>query len=49
MECKCTTTKETEQIIKIPQNKKLIWVRQDIHKDSENKLPFHKFSNKLHM
>ena len=49
MECKCTTTKEVEQIIKISQNKKLIWVWWDIYKDPKNKLPFHKFSNKLHM
>jgi hypothetical protein len=34
---------------KIPRNKQLIWVRHDIHKDPENKLPFHKFSTKLHM
>jgi hypothetical protein len=49
MEHKCTTTKETGTNYKIPQNKKLIWVRRDIHKDPKNKLPFHKFSNKLHM
>ena len=34
---------------KIPQNKKLIWVRQDFHKDPKTKRPFYKFSNKLHM
>ena len=34
---------------KIPQNKKLIWVQQDIHKDPKTKQPFRKFSNKLHM
>jgi hypothetical protein len=27
MKCKCTTTKEIEQIIKVPRNEKLIWVR----------------------
>jgi len=43
VEYKCTTTKEIEQ------NTKLIWVRRDIDKDLKNKLPFHKFSNKLHM
>ena len=43
VEYKCTTTKEIEK------NTKLIWVRRDIDKDLKNKLPFHKFSNKLHM
>ena len=49
MECKCTTMKEIEQIIKSLKTKKLVWVWQDIHKDPENKLPFQKFSAKLHM
>jgi hypothetical protein len=49
MECKYTTTKEIEGIIKSLKAKKLIWVRQDIHKDPKNKLPFCQFSNKLHM
>ena len=35
--------------IKSLKTKKLIWVRQDIHKNPENKLTFHKFSTKLHM
>ena len=48
-ELKCTTMKEIEQIIKFLKTKKLVWVQQDIDKDSENKLPFHKFSTKLHM
>jgi len=34
---------------KIPQNQKLIWIQRDIHEDFKNKLPLHKFSNKLHM
>jgi len=46
MECKCTTTKEIEQIIKSLKTKNS-WVRRDIHKDPKNKWPFHKFSNKL--
>ena len=46
---KCTTTKEIEQTKKIPQNGKLIWLRRDIHIDTENKIPFHKFSTKLHI
>ena len=49
MEWKCTTTEEIERIIKIPQNYKLVRIRRDIHEDSKNKLPFYKFSNKLHM
>jgi len=49
MESKCTTTEETERIIKSLKTKKLIWVRQDIYKDPKNKLPFYKFSSKLHM
>ena len=49
MECKCTTTKDIEQIIKSLETKKLVWVQQDIHKAPENKLYFHKFSPKLHM
>ena len=48
MEYKCTT-KEIGQIIKSLKTKKLIRVRQDIHTDPKNKLPFHKFSSKLHM
>jgi hypothetical protein len=49
MECKCTTTKEIEQIIKSLKTKKLIQVQWDVYKDPENKLPFHKFSTKFHM
>ena len=48
-ECKCTTTKEIEYIIKSLKTKKPIWVQQDIHKYPENKLPLHKLSNKLDM
>jgi len=48
MKHKCTTTKEIERII-LPQNKTLIQIRRDIHKDPKNKQPLHKFSNKLHM
>jgi hypothetical protein len=47
MERKCTTMKEIEKNYKIPQNKKLIWVHQDIGRDSENKLLYHKFSTKI--
>jgi hypothetical protein len=45
MECKCIQWLN----YKIPQNEKLVWVWWDIHKNPENKLPFHKFSTKLHM
>ena len=49
MEYKCTTAKEIEQIIKFIKKKKLVRVQRDIHKDCKSKLPFHKFSNILHM
>jgi hypothetical protein len=49
VECKRTTTKEIEQIIKSLKNKKLIWVWWDVHEDCVNKPPFHKFYIKLHM
>ena len=49
MDCKYKTTKKNRTNYKIPQNKKLVWVRLYIHKDPKNKLPFHKFSNKLHI
>jgi len=34
---------------KIPENNKLKWIEWDIQEDPKNKLPFCKFSNKLHM
>jgi hypothetical protein len=47
MECKCTTMKEFEQIIKSRKTKNSYGAWRDIHKDTENKLHFHKFSTKL--
>ena len=48
MECKCTTTKEIGRITKSLKIKNS-WVQRDIHKEPKKKLPFLKFSNKLHM
>jgi predicted secreted protein len=47
MEFKCTTTKEVDQMIKSLKTKKK-QVLRDNHKDAKNKLPFYKFSSKLH-
>jgi hypothetical protein len=47
-----TKMHNTERIrtnYKIPQNGKLIWVRQDIHTDTENKIPFNTFYINFHI
>jgi len=48
MECKYTTTKETEQIVQSLKAKNS-YGYDEISTDPKNKRPFHKFSNKLHM
>jgi len=42
-------SQQQKKLNEFPQNKKLVWVRRDNYKDPKNKLPFRKFSNKLHM
>jgi hypothetical protein len=43
-------TRQQKKLNKLQsQNEKFVCVRQDIHKDPENKLPFHKFPTTLHM
>ena len=46
---KMHNTERNRTNYKIPQNRKLISVQRDIHIDTENKIPFRKFSTKLHM
>ena len=49
MECKCTTTKEIERIIKSLKAKNSYGYDEISTKDPKNEQPFHKRFNKLHI